>query len=158
MAQYRSPICTFICPWTSTLASMHPRRYIHYSQTVRATDVMFGIQIFQSMYTLSWPLLWNEQLSPPWRYFLLLPQLWKVGEAYCFWLVHPSVHVYVTLFCTCFNFWTIHAKILKFHIWIPHGKIGWSIFFLVGAMLLSAPRDRIRVRALVFGILIGNEV
>ena len=32
---------------------------------------------------------------------------------------------------------TVHARILKFHIWIPHGKIFDTRFFLVQVMSLS---------------------
>ena len=36
--------------------------------------------------------------------------------------VHPSVHLFVTLFDAWNNFRTVHATVLKFLIWIPHEK------------------------------------
>ena len=32
---------------------------------------------------------------------------------------------------------TVHARVLKFHIWIPHGKITDSYFFLIRVISLS---------------------
>ena len=32
---------------------------------------------------------------------------------------------------------TVHARVLKFHIWIPHGKIADTHFFLVRVISLS---------------------
>ena len=29
----------------------------------------------------------------------------------------------------CHILWTVHARVLKFHIWIPHGKNSWPVFF-----------------------------
>ena len=31
----------------------------------------------------------------------------------------------------CHILWTVHARVLKFYIWIPHGKVADSYFFLV---------------------------
>ena len=45
------------------------------------------------------------------------------GGAYCFWVVRPTVHPFVTLFDAEHNFRTVNATVLKFHIWIPHEKI-----------------------------------
>ena len=36
---------------------------------------------------------------------------------------------FVTLFSTCRSFGTVHARVLKFQIWIPHGKIANPLFF-----------------------------
>ena len=36
----------------------------------------------------------------------------------------------------CHILWTMHARVLKFHIWIPHGKIADPYFFLVRVMPL----------------------
>ena len=33
-----------------------------------------------------------------------------------------SVGVWVTLYASC-NFGTVHARVLEFHVWIPHGNI-----------------------------------
>ena len=37
----------------------------------------------------------------------------------------------------CNILWSMHARVLKFRIWIPHGKITDSIFFLVQVISLS---------------------
>ena len=40
----------------------------------------------------------------------------------------------------CHILWTVHARVLKFHIWIPHGKIAdlyFFFFFLVRVISLS---------------------
>ena len=41
----------------------------------------------------------------------------------------PCMHPFVTLFDACHILWTVHAKVLKFHILIPHGKIADTHFF-----------------------------
>ena len=46
---------------------------------------------------------------------IIMPPTLKKWGAYCFWLVRPSVHVCVHLFKK-----KIKARVLKFHIWIPH--------------------------------------
>ena len=48
-----------------------------------------------------------------------------------------AVCLFVTLFDACHILWTMHARVLKFHIWIPHGKIADCIFFLVRVISLS---------------------
>ena len=47
------------------------------------------------------------------------PNFEKVAGAYWFRVVRPCIHSSKTL----------HARVLKFHIWIPHGKIVMHIFF-----------------------------
>ena len=37
----------------------------------------------------------------------------------------------------CHILHTVHARVLKFHIWIPHGKIADTHFFLVRVISLS---------------------
>ena len=37
----------------------------------------------------------------------------------------------------CHILWTMHARVLKFHVWIPHGKIADPYFFLVRVIYLS---------------------
>ena len=49
-----------------------------------------------------------------------------VDGAYWFRVVHASVRSR-----------TVHARVLKFHIWIPHGKIFDALFFLAGVISLS---------------------
>ena len=51
----------------------------------------------------------------------------KVGGAYCFWLVR-SVFGGMLFYASC-NFWTIHARVLIFYIWVPYGKIADPYFF-----------------------------
>ena len=46
------------------------------------------------------------------------PNFKEVDRAYWFQVVHPSVHSR-----------TAHARVLKFYIWIPHGKIFDTSFF-----------------------------
>ena len=65
------------------------------------------------------------------------PNFEEVGGAYCFWdvcacvhaSIRPSVRPSVTLFDAEHNFWTMHARVLKFHIWILHEKIADLYFF-----------------------------
>ena len=47
------------------------------------------------------------------------PNFEEVAGAYWFWVASPSV-------CSSK---TVHARVLKFHIWIPHGKIIDARFF-----------------------------
>ena len=47
---------------------------------------------------------------------LYAPNFEGVAGAYYFWVVRPSVCASVR------SSKTVHARILKFHIWIPHGK------------------------------------
>ena len=44
---------------------------------------------------------------------------------------------------------TMHARVLKFHIWIPHGKKIWHTFFLVRVISLSGviPLWKIRTKS-----------
>ena len=37
----------------------------------------------------------------------------------------------------CHILWTVYARVLKFHVWIPHGKIADPYFFLVRVISLS---------------------
>ena len=45
--------------------------------------------------------------------------------------VRPSVCPFVMLFDACHILWTMHARVLKFHIWIPHGTIADPFFFFL---------------------------
>ena len=44
---------------------------------------------------------------------------------------------------------TVHARVLKFHVWIPHGKIADPYFFLVRVVSLSGvmPPSKIRMKS-----------
>ena len=55
------------------------------------------------------------------------PSFQEVAGAYWFWVVRA---------CICSSK-TVHARVLKFHIWIPHGKIVDTVFFLVQVTFLS---------------------
>ena len=45
--------------------------------------------------------------------------------------VHPSVCEFVKLFCACHILRTLHARVLKFYIWVPNEKIADSYFFFL---------------------------
>ena len=45
--------------------------------------------------------------------------------------VRASVCPFESLFDACHFLWTVNARVLKFHIWISHGKIADTRFFLV---------------------------
>ena len=51
--------------------------------------------------------------------------------------VRVAVRAFVTLFDACHILRTVHARVLKFCIWIPHGKIADQYFFLVRVISLS---------------------
>ena len=55
------------------------------------------------------------------------PSFKEVDEAYWFRVVHASVR----------SSRTVRARVLKFHLWIPHGKIVNEHFFLVRVISLS---------------------
>ena len=72
----------------------------------------------------------------------------------------------------CHILWTVHARVLKFLIWIPHGKIADHIFFLskLPPLLALYPFEKIRMkscqqdisksiwaRGLKLGQMIGND-
>ena len=46
----------------------------------------------------------------------------------------------------CCNFWTVRARVLNFHIWIPYGKIADPYFFLVRVMPLSRVMPLLKMR------------
>ena len=57
------------------------------------------------------------------------PTLEKWG-AYCFWLVRPSVRPFVRPSVQK----KFKARVLKFHIWIPHQKIAYPYFFFLSEL------------------------
>ena len=60
-----------------------------------------------------------------------VPNFEQADGAYCFQVVLSSIHASV---CSSR---TVHARALKFHIWIPDGKIADTHFFLVRVISLS---------------------
>ena len=60
--------------------------------------------------------------------FIMPPNFEHIGFGLS---VRPSVHASVR------SSKTVHARVLKFHIWIPHGKIIDTRFFLVRVISLS---------------------
>ena len=64
--------------------------------------------------------------------FIMPPTSKKLREHIGFGLsVRPSVHASIR------SSKTVHARVLKFHLWIPHGKIIDTRFFLVRVISLS---------------------
>ena len=79
-------------------------------------------------YIVSW-IDWLDGWLDGWltqALFLLMPQ----PLALC-------VRASITIFDACHISWTMHARVLKFHVWIPHGKIVNPICFLVWVVSLS---------------------
>ena len=76
-----------------------------------------------------------------------VPNFKEVDGAYCFRVVCPCVRPSV---CACI-YWsrTMHARILRFHIWIPHGKIADTFFFLseLSPFLELCPLEKIRMKS-----------
>ena len=63
---------------------------------------------------------------------ILCPQLqrsWQGILVSCCPCVCACMCLFVTLFDACHILWTVHARVLKFHRWIPHGKIADPYFF-----------------------------
>ena len=52
----------------------------------------------------------------------------EIDGAYYFAFVRPSVCPFVKLFCAC-HILTLHARVLKFYIWVPNEKIADPYFF-----------------------------
>ena len=69
-----------------------------------------------------------------WVSSLLCRHFENIDWEYCFWLVHLSARH--ALYASC-NFWTVHARVVKFHILILYGKITERIFFLVWVLPFS---------------------
>ena len=58
----------------------------------------------------------------------------EVAGAYCFQVVHVCVFPFVTFFDACLILLIVHARVLKFHIWIPHGKIAEPYLFFLSEL------------------------
>ena len=68
----------------------------------------------------------------------------KIVDAHFFFLSELSLFLELCTFeniwtksDACHILWTVPARVLKFHIWIPHGKIADPYFFLVQVISLS---------------------
>ena len=88
--------------------------------------------------------LW-PQLRRSWRSILGLVVRARVRPC-----VRPSVRACVRSKYACHIFWTVHARVLKFHIWIPYGQIADTrFFFLVRVISLSGvmPLWKIRMKS-----------
>ena len=94
-----------------------------------------------------------------WHTFFSCPELSPFLELCPFEKIWTKSHA-------CHILWTVHARVLKFHIWIPHGKIADLYFFLVWVICLwknqheifSARNSKnIWARGLELGQLIGND-
>ena len=73
-------------------------------------------------------------------------------------------HFYFAHFLMHSMFWTLHARFLKFHIWIPHEKIADTYFFLVMALwkmwiesCQQAIWKTVEARALKFEECVGSD-
>ena len=94
---------------------------------------------------------WHGQ-NPRWYGLthIYAPNFEEVDGAYWFRVVRacvrPSVHA-----CNrpSVHSWTMHAMVLKFHIWIPHGKIFDTRFFLseLSPFLELCPIEKIRTKS-----------
>ena len=71
----------------------------------------------------------------------LLGEALLITNTYLFRVVRasvcPSVDQFVSLFDACLILWTMHARVLKFHIWILYEKWLIRICFLVQVISLS---------------------
>ena len=74
--------------------------------------------------------------------YIYAPNFEDVVRAYWFRVVRPSVHLCVHLPKT------VHARVLKFHIWIPYGKVADPYFFLVKLSPFGelCPIEKIRMK------------
>ena len=74
----------------------------------------------------------HGKIADPYFY---APNFEAVVGAYWFRVVRPSVHPCVHASVGLSK--TVHAKVLKFHIWIPHGKIADPHFFCLSYLPLK---------------------
>ena len=106
---------------------------------------------------------------------MMLPISNENDGAYYFAIVCPSVRLSVRqAFCACHILRTLHARVLKFCIWVPNEKISDPYFFLVRHVcLVLCPFEKIRIKSceqdtcnsksikagfLKFDIVSGNDV
>ena len=60
------------------------------------------------------------------------PNFEEVDRAYWFRIVRESVRVCMHVCIRSSKI--VHARVLKFHIWIPHGKIAETCFFFLSEL------------------------
>ena len=72
--------------------------------------------------------------------------------------VRPSVCPFVMLFCACHVLRTLHARVLKFYLWVPHEKIADPYFFSCPAYLFKSyfPFDKITLKSRIFVLLLPS--
>ena len=68
-------------------------------------------------------------------FFYMSPALKKLRGSY----ILLSGCAFVVLFDAWHILWTMHARVLKFHIWISHGKIAEQYFFPVNFLSKLSP-------------------
>ena len=72
------------------------------------------------------------------------PNFEEVDGAYWFRVVSPCMHV------SGRSSRTVHARVLKFHLWIPHGKIADTPFFFLSEFspfLELCPFEKMRMKS-----------
>ena len=96
--------------------------YIYFAQ-----DPLHSLKNLKLILVVSWRYEWNN-----WHAHCM------VGVQKCVHrILHSSWHSILVSGCPCVRLkharhilWTVHARVLKFHIWIPHGKMADTRFFL----------------------------
>ena len=76
-------------------------------------------------------------------YFFMPPTSKRSWRGILLWGC-PSVHSFVRLFDACHILWTVLARVLTFHIWIPHEKNTRPTFFSCPSY---APSKKIRIKS-----------
>ena len=68
---------------------------------------------------------------------MMPPVLNEIDGAYYFAFICPSaVCQFIKLFCACHILRTLHARVLKFYIWVPNEKIADPYFFFLSSMFV----------------------
>ena len=82
------------------------------------------------------------------RMLCYAPNFKEVAGAYWFRVVRPFVCA--SVYPSVPSSKTVHARVLKFHIWIPHGKIVDARFFFLSELcpfLELCPFEKIRTKS-----------
>ena len=88
--------------------------------------------------------IWRETVPINACYYFCAPNFEEVDGAYWFRVVHAPVRPCIR------SSRTLYARVLKFHIWIPHGKIFDTHFFSCPSYLpfwSSAPLNKIQMKS-----------